>query len=200
MDYFVKKLSEQKEREGRVRQFFDSELIPALNSKNTITFDLEIGCGHGHWLNHYSKLNSSNVFVGIDLISKRIRKANSKKIKQNNENLFFLKSEASEFLQSIPEGLKISNIFLFFPDPWPKKRHHKRRLIQSSFLDLLHSCTNDKSKFYFRTDHLEYFQWVTLKIEKNEFWKSSNSKFPFAHHSYFQQLLPNFSSIVASRV
>ncbi len=200
MDYFAKKLSEQKDREGRVRQFFDSELIPALNSKNTITFDLEIGCGHGHWLNHYSKLNASSVSVGIDLISKRIRKANSKKIKQNNENLFFLKSEASEFLQSIPEDLKISNIFLFFPDPWPKKRHHKRRLIQSSFLDLLQSCTNENSKFYFRTDHLEYFQWVTLKIEENLFWRSFNSNFPFAHDSYFQQLLPNFSSIVASRV
>jgi tRNA (guanine-N7-)-methyltransferase len=165
-----------------------------------LNFDLEIGCGHGHWLNHYSNLSSTNISVGIDLISKRIRKANSKKDKQNNKNLFFLKSEASEFLQYKPTHLKISNIFIFFPDPWPKCKHHKRRLIQDSFLNLLHCNTHEQSKIFFRTDHLEYFDWVRLKIKENNFWKLSDTDFPFAHDSYFQQLLPNFSSIVATRV
>jgi tRNA (guanine-N7-)-methyltransferase len=200
MDYFLRKLSEQKERKGRVQHFFDSEVIPALNLNRTLNFDLEIGCGHGHWLNHYSDLSSTNISVGIDLISKRIRKAKSKKDKQNNKNLFFLKSEASEFLQYKPTHLKISNIFIFFPDPWPKCKHHKRRLIQDSFLNLLHCNTHEQSKIFFRTDHLEYFDWVRLKIKENNFWKLTDTDFPFAHDSYFQQLLPNFSSIVATRV
>ena len=200
MDYFLRKLSEQKEREGRVQHFFDTEINPALDLNNTMTFDLEIGCGHGHWLNHYSNLSSASISVGIDLISKRIRKANTKKDKQNNRNLFFLKSEASEFLQSKPVHLKISNIFIFFPDPWPKNKHHKRRLIQDSFLNLLHINTHKHSKIFFRTDHLEYFDWVRLKIKENNFWKLTDTDFPFAHDSYFQQLLPNFSSIVATRV
>lgn len=199
MDYFLRKLSEQKEREAGVQHFFDSEVIPALNLNRTLDFDLEIGCGHGHWLNHYSNLSSTNISVGIDLISKRIRKAKSKKDKQNNKNLFFLKSEASEFLQYKPTHLKISNIFIFFPDPWPKCKHHKRRLIQDSFLNLLHCNTHEQSKIFFRTDHLEYFDWVRLKIKENNFWKLSDTDFPFAHDSYFQQLLPNFSSIVATR-
>jgi tRNA (guanine-N7-)-methyltransferase len=200
MYYFLRKLSEQKERKGRVQHFFDSEVIPALNLNRTLNFDLEIGCGHGHWLNHYSNLSSTNISVGIDLISKRIRKAKSKKDKQNNKNLFFLKSEASEFLQYKPTHLKISNIFIFFPDPWPKCKHHKRRLIQDSFLNLLHCNTHEQSKIFFRTDHLEYFDWVRLKIKENNFWKLTDTDFPFAHDSYFQQLLPNFSSIVATRV
>ena len=88
---------------------------------------------------------------------------------------------------------------IFFPDPWPKKKHHKRRLIQDSFLNLLHINTHEHSKIFFRTDHLEYFDWVRLKIKENAYWKLSDAVFPFSHDSYFQQLLPNFSSIVAAK-
>jgi tRNA (guanine-N7-)-methyltransferase len=199
MDYFLKTFSLQKEREGRVRQFFSNQITPLINSTNKHSIDLEIGCGHGHWINEYAQRNKTKICIGIDLISKRIEKATVKKENAKNTNLCFLKAEAIEFINYKPKELVFTNVFVFFPDPWPKKKHHKRRLIQDSFLNLLHINTHEHSKIFFRTDHLEYFDWVRLKIKENAYWKLSDAVFPFSHDSYFQQLLPNFSSIVAAK-
>lgn len=200
MDYFLKTFSLQKEREGRVREFFSKQITPLANSTNKHSIDLEIGCGHGHWINEYAQKNKENICIGIDLISKRIKRANVKKQNAANTNLFFLKAEAYEFIKYKPEELVFSNIFVFFPDPWPKKKHHKRRLIQNSFLNLLKLHTHSQSRLFFRTDHQEYYEWTKLEIQISKFWELSNHDWPLEHQSYFQELLPNFSSLSANRL
>ena len=96
-----------------------------------------------------------------------------------------------------PLNIKIRNIFILFPDPWPKKRHHKRRLIQNEFLDLLKLHVCDKSLVYFRTDHLDYFKWTEEKFQNSQNWKIIGDKWPFEHETFFQNLLPNYKSLVA---
>jgi tRNA (guanine-N7-)-methyltransferase len=196
MDYFLKEFSDKKSRKGRVDQFFTNELSKSLSLTNNL-FDLEIGCGHGHWLNAYSDINRDITCVGIDLISKRIQKSNNKKDSFGRNNLFFYKAEANEFLHFKPLNIKIRNIFILFPDPWPKKRHHKRRLIQNEFLDLLKLHVCDKSLIYFRTDHLDYFKWTEEKFQNSQNWKIIGDKWPFEHETFFQNLLPNYKSLVA---
>jgi tRNA (guanine-N7-)-methyltransferase len=196
MDYFLKEFSDKKSRKGRVVQFFTNELSKSLSLTNNL-FDLEIGCGHGHWLNAYSDINRDITCVGIDLISKRIQKSNNKKDSFGRNNLFFYKAEANEFLHFKPLNIKIRNIFILFPDPWPKKRHHKRRLIQNEFLDLLKLHVCDKSLIYFRTDHLDYFKWTEEKFQNSQNWKIIGDKWPFEHETFFQNLLPNYKSLVA---
>jgi tRNA (guanine-N7-)-methyltransferase len=196
MDYFLKEFSDKKSRKGRVVQFFTNELSKSISLTNNL-FDLEIGCGHGHWLNAYSDINRDITCVGIDLISKRIQKSNNKKDSFGRNNLFFYKAEANEFLHFKPLNIKIRNIFILFPDPWPKKRHHKRRLIQNEFLDLLKLHVCDKSLIYFRTDHLDYFKWTEEKFQNSQNWKIIGDKWPFEHETFFQNLLPNYKSLVA---
>lgn len=196
MDYFLKEFSDKKSRKGRVDQFFTNELSKSLSLTNNL-LDLEIGCGHGHWLNAYSDINRDITCVGIDLISKRIQKSNNKKDSFGRNNLFFYKAEANEFLHFKPLNIKIRNIFILFPDPWPKKRHHKRRLIQNEFLDLLKLHVCDKSLIYFRTDHLDYFKWTEEKFQNSQNWKIIGDKWPFEHETFFQNLLPNYKSLVA---
>jgi tRNA (guanine-N7-)-methyltransferase len=196
MDYFLKEFSDKKSRKGRVVQFFTNELSKSISLTNNL-FDLEIGCGHGHWLNAYSDINRDITCVGIDLISKRIQKSNNKKDSFGRNNLFFYKAEANEFLHFKPLNIKIRNIFILFPDPWPKKRHHKRRLIQNEFLDLLKLHVCDKSLVYFRTDHLDYFKWTEEKFQNSQNWKIIGDKWPFEHETFFQNLLPNYKSLVA---
>ena len=72
--------------------------------------------------------------MGIDLITERIEKAVAKVIKRNLKNLFF-KAEPKEFLE--PCDRKITDSFVMYPDPWPEQRHHKRRLLQSPFFEIL---------------------------------------------------------------
>jgi tRNA G46 methylase TrmB len=78
VDFLLKTLSDKKEREGRVDTFFKNEISVPVDSSDQINIDLEIGCGHGHWLNAYSQNNRGSFCIGIDLISKRIRKAQTK--------------------------------------------------------------------------------------------------------------------------
>ena len=199
MDYFLKKFSDDQLREGRVTKFFLDEVNPYLESSCINTINLEIGCGHGHWINAYSSQHRESVCLGIDLITKRISKAVRKKENLLNNKLFFLKAYVLEFLKYKPQTNLFSNIFIFFPDPLPKKKHHKRRLIQNSFLEDLCLHTHKNCNIYFRTDHNEYFKWTLDIFKKSTHWNPSNLVWPLEHKSYFQDLLPEFSSLTATR-
>ncbi len=195
MDYFLKKYTSPKDREGRVKDFFDE--LQKKYTKRDFEIELEIGCGHGHWINAYSESFPEKICIGIDLITKRIFKSNLKKEKCKNNNLSFLKTSATDFLDYKPKCLKISKTFIFFPDPWPKKKHHKRRLIQFSFLETLWSHSTNNSQLFFRSDHDEYFKWSKNLFEMSKHWELENIDLPFEHESYFQKLLPDFKSFSA---
>jgi len=196
MDIFLKQFQDEHNRKGRVEQFFESDLFSQSNDK-PIIFDLEIGCGHGHWLNAYSDAHLDTICVGIDLISKRILRSNNKKFNNKRKNISFFKAEANEFLLYKPSNYRIRNTFILFPDPWPKKKHHKRRLIQENFLSLLRQNTLQDSLIFFRTDNVDYHDWTIQKFEGSKSWEIIDLPWPFEHESYFQNLLPNYNSIIS---
>ena len=78
LEYREKLNKEKKIRLKRVGDWFANTLAPSLENNGNTSFNFEIGCGHGHWLTSYAKKKPSHNFVGIDLISKRIEKANAK--------------------------------------------------------------------------------------------------------------------------
>ena len=176
------------ERSERVGEWCKSKLNPVKNQFKQNFVNLEIGCGHGHWLSSFALDCDSEVFIGIDLITKRVEKAKLKCDKRFQQNILFLKAEASEFLES--SNLSISKTFIMYPDPWPKSKHHKRRLIQGAFLDLLASKTIHNGLLYFMTDHEPYFKWSLLKIEQSTNWNIVDLAWPHNAFSYFSDLLP----------
>ena len=199
-DLFLKSFPTDGEREKRVGHFLNHVLLPSIDREGTSIFDLEIGCGHGHWLTEYSTNKQNVTCVGIDLITKRIIKASAKKEKRNLNRLFFYKAEAKEFISLIPDEIKLQNIFIMFPDPWPKNKHHKRRLIQQDFLTLLHTKTKKTGQVFFRTDHTAYFDWTIDMITTSTLWEFKSNPLPFEHKSYFQDLLPNFKTCSATPI
>ena len=184
-------------RIGRVGDFITTYIIPKLTSNNSNCVNLEIGCGHGHWLTSLASSNKNELFVGIDLLSKRIRKAERKKELAHLNNLFFLKAEASEFLEALPKKIHIKNTFVMYPDPWPKKRHHKNRLIQDSFLCLLHDKSIKESKLFFKTDHIAYFEWTKQIILESASWELGSEEWPHNASSYFDDLFESSNSCSA---
>ena len=159
---------------------------------------LEIGCGHGHWLVAYAGAHPDEFCVGIDLKTKRIERARRKSDRLRLENLHFLKAEAGEFLQAMPSELKLERVIVIFPDPWPKKRHHKNRLIQPRFLNALGERTTPGARLCFRTDHRPYFQWAVEHIESHPVWRiRPEVPWPFEKETFFQSILKRHSSLVA---
>ena len=188
LDGFSRYQIQKSERIKRVGDYLISKVLHKAEEHQTSYFNLEIGCGHGHWLTSFAKSQPNELFIGIDLITKRILKAENKKNYHSLSNLFFIKAEASEFLDALPPQLKIHSTFIMFPDPWPKKRHFKKRLIQDSFLNQLSKYTTKPSQVFFKTDHTGYFEWATEIFESNHNWQSSSNNWPHHANSFFQNL------------
>tara|TARA_B100000941_G_C28471668_1_gene536772 strand:- start:176 stop:775 length:600 start_codon:yes stop_codon:yes gene_type:complete len=185
-------------RMKRVGDWKNKNLTPLLDNHNITFINLEIGCGHGHWLSTFAKEKPEEVFVGVDLISKRIQKAESKVIKQHIKNLLFYKAEATEFLDFVDP--KLRNTFVMYPDPWPKYRHRKRRLLQHAFLELLACKTVSKGKLFFMTDHNQYFDWSINMIINSKLWELSGDEWPHNGSSFFSEILPRNRFFCANKI
>ena len=160
----------------------------------------EAGCGHGHWLTDYAEANPSSICAGIDLISWRVRKGNEKKAKRGLQNLHFYKAELSEFLDALPEAIRFDRTILLFPDPWPKAKHHRRRMVQSSFLDEVASRTDRGGEFCFRSDDRPYFEWTLEHLSGHPEWEIDEAaQWPHESETYFQGLIDEYYSVVAKR-
>lgn len=143
------------------------QLLPSGNGYKT----LEIGCGHGHFLVRYAQTHAERFCLGIDLISQRLAAAERKAQRAELSNCYFLKARAEELLECLPMGFLWNEILVFYPDPWPKKRHHKHRLLQEAFLTQLSQCVVPNARLHFETDDGDYFETVCACVEQHAQWK-----------------------------
>jgi tRNA (guanine-N7-)-methyltransferase len=158
---------------------------------------LEIGCGHGHFLTDYAAAHPAKVCVGLDIILERITRANRKKNRARLSNLHFIHASAEDFLATMPLHLRFSEIFVLFPDPWPKRRHHKNRLMQSEFLTAVALRAGERARLYFRTDDADYFAAADLVLKTHPAWELTTDSWAFEYETVFQQRAPSYQSLVA---
>ncbi len=187
-------LSRVAERKSRLQ----NALAEALQGQTKVV--LEIGCGHGHWLVDFAVTHPEKFCLGIDISSGRIGRANKKRRTRNLENVRFVLGEARETLESLPAGILFTEVFVLFPDPWPKKRHWKNRLIQHSFLDELAQKCSQAAWLYFRTDHSGYMEWATDIALENKSWKPAvDQDWPFERETIFQSKATDYQSLILSK-
>lgn len=162
---------------------------------------LEIGSGHGHFLTAYARAHPGSFCTGVDLMSDRVRRATKKRDRAALTNLAFLRAEAMEFLHCLPPRAQFQQVFVLFPDPWPKKRHHKNRLLSPAFFDALAACCSTGADFYFRTDYEPYFEEARETIARHPHWKvREGAAWPFEKSTVFQQRATLYFSLVVERV
>jgi tRNA (guanine-N7-)-methyltransferase len=161
---------------------------------------LEIGCGHGHFLTAYAQRHAE-FCIGIDISRDRIARAKRKRNRAGLAHLHFVHCNASDFLACLPVGTTFSRVFALFPDPWPKRRHHKHRLFSASFLSELGRATEEGGGLFFRTDHRPYFLQVATFIERHPAWAASpEDPWPCEEPTVFEQRANAFFSLVARRI
>ena len=120
--------------------------------------ELELGCGDGSFTLQYALANPGRNIVALERLLGRITKLDRKGHRAGLKNLRLLRAEAAYVLEYLlPPGL-LDAIHVYFPDPWPKKRHHKNRLISEPFPPLAKRLVREGGIVYLRTDNIEYFE------------------------------------------
>jgi tRNA (guanine-N7-)-methyltransferase len=161
-------------------------------------FVFEIGCGNGHFLTAYAAAHPDQLCIGIDLRLERIEKARRKRDRAGLRNLHFLRCAAGDFLQELPASARLLDTYVLFPDPWPKKRHHKHRLINREFLDMLTAKAGEGSRLFFRTDYKPYYDEAVETIAAHPQCRLlPPGPFPFEHETIFQSRAASFHSLGA---
>jgi tRNA (guanine-N7-)-methyltransferase len=163
-------------------------------------FVLEVGCGHGHFLTAFAQAHPDQLCVGIDRTADRIKRAERKQNRSGLTNLHFIRAEAQDFIRVLPPKARFSAIYILFPDPWPKRRHHKHRLLESEFLGAIAERAGQGTRLYFRTDHEPYYTEARHAIVTHSAWKLCKSEaWPFELPTVFQQKAASYRSLIAER-
>ncbi len=146
---------------------------------------LEIGMGKGNFLISMAENNKNINFYGIDKFATVILKAINKLklLDKTLSNLYFLQLNASDLLKIFPKNF-FDVIYLNFNDPWPKKRHEKRRLISNFYLPIYKQLLSPKGIIKFKTDNENYYKYslellrlnkdVVIEYYTDNFYKDKN--------------------------
>jgi tRNA (guanine-N7-)-methyltransferase len=125
---------------------------------------VDLGCGDGSFLCALAPPMPEKNFLGIERLPGRIRTAMRRAAEIANVRL--LRLESSYAVQYLLSASSVETFYLLFPDPWPKRRHHRRRIVTPDFLDSVHAALSENGLLFFATDHLDYFREVN-RVARN---------------------------------
>lgn len=125
---------------------------------------IEIGTGKATFLLNEAKAQPHINFVGIERANKYYRYAVDRIGRWRLTNVRLIRTEAASFLANFIPDRSVDCFHVYFPDPWPKRRHHKRRFFCAANLQQLIRCLKSDGQLRIATDHLDYFEWIKSLI------------------------------------
>ena len=120
--------------------------------------EVELGCGDASFLVEYARRHPQQNYIGVERLLGRIQKLDRKGRRAGLTNLRGVRIESSYFLQYLLPPHAASALHIYFPDPWPKKKHRRHRLIGESFPALARRVLAPGGTVFLRTDDTDYFQ------------------------------------------
>ena len=129
-----------------------SKLFPAEQP-----LEVELGCGDASFLVAYAGCHPRRNFIGVERLLGRLQKLDRKGRRVGLANTRGVRIESSYFLQYLLPPHSVTALHIYFPDPWPKLKHHRHRLINESFPSLARLALLPGGIVYLRTDDLDYF-------------------------------------------
>ncbi len=163
----------EKASEQLGREVFTNEFVPADFFKEQELSDLferdapteiDLGCGDGSFLIQLAQQYPERNFLGVERLMGRVKKVCKKAYRANLTNVKVLRLETLYTVQWLLPKNSFDRIHLICPDPWPKEKHHKNRLMQEPFFEAVHQLLKPTGEYLFRTDHEEYYDWSVEKM------------------------------------
>lgn len=145
--------------------------------------DVEVGCGSGSFLNHHALKNLDRSVVGFETRKRMAEQIEQKRALARIENARIFCGNAQFGIDDMFDDNTIDRIFIFHPDPWPKKTHHKRRLINTLFLDIIYKKLKSGGLVYISTDVAELWEFMnTTMLESGQFVAINDEEFWTTHY------------------
>jgi tRNA (guanine-N7-)-methyltransferase len=164
---FMRGRAELREDEALV-EYIPQSLMKPLNWDEVFPrrapIEIDLGCGDGAFLMAMARANPEHNFFGIERLLGRVSKVCRKVARENLENARVLRLEVVHAVSNLLPADSIAAFHLLFPDPWPKRRHHRRRAFTTEFLSCIHRALIGGGLFHIATDHADYFRQIERVI------------------------------------
>lgn len=131
---------------------------PGLFPNRPAPIEVELGSGDGSFFVAYARANPQLNLIGVERLLGRLRKTARKSTRAGLENVRLVRIEASYFLEWLLPKKSVSALHIYFPDPWPKRKHRKNRLINDRFAELAATVLQPAGTVHLRTDDEDYFK------------------------------------------
>jgi len=155
------------------KNFDEIERIPPLIEMfddSNFPLHLDIGSASGDFLFDLALSNTNWNYLGIEIREKLVRTAKTKVQEREMKNLYFIFGNANKIVNNFYSEFinnNLKSISFNFPDPWFKKRHHKRRIIQPDFINILSKSMQKNSLIFVKTDVKDLFDYMDYTISNN---------------------------------
>ena len=162
-----------------------SEILKAKTNFKKII--LEIGFGNGENIFKFAKNNPENLYIGSEVYVSGIGQLLGDIISNDLDNVKIMTGDIRLILDEITEPI-FDHVVIICPDPWPKLKHHKRRMLNNDFLNLMHRTIKDGGHLFISTDWENYAESIDEAISQNKgFVRLKNSIYKEADLTKFQQ-------------
>lgn len=128
--------------------------------------EIDLGCGDGSFLLGMAAEHADRNFLGVERLLGRVRKVGKRISRAGLTNAKVLRLESRYTIEWLFPPESVSRLHLLCPDPWPKAKHHRKRLVQQDFLEALWKVLEPGGEFLFMTDHQEYFEWASDQVAR----------------------------------
>ena len=146
----------------------ESDAEPTLDLLSTFgnsqSLEVELGFGKGRFLLDAAERRPEHNFIGVEVAGKYLRLAHDRACRKNLPNLRFVHGDAREFIEFFLSAESVLALHVYFPDPWPKKKHHKRRLLKGDFFTEVLRVLEPQGRLWIATDHDEYFEAILEQL------------------------------------
>ena len=149
--------------------------------------EMDLGCGDGAFLAALAQENPAHNFLGIERLLGRVRSVCRKVARLDLKNARILRMQSDYAITHLLPSGSVTTFHLLFPDPWPKRRHHGRRVFTPEFVSSIHRALIAGGLFHVATDHADYFHQIERVIAATDIFAISREQYHFPSTSFEQK-------------
>jgi tRNA (guanine-N7-)-methyltransferase len=160
--------------------------LEAIYGRNA-PIEIDLGCGDGSFLVEIAAANPGTDFLGIERLPGRVRSAHRKITERGLMNARVLLVETSYAVRRMLPASSVAQFYLMFPDPWPKRRHWRRRVVTEDFFASIHRALVPRGVLRIATDQIDYFREIERLAGESRQFVTNPDREPPAARSTFEK-------------